>query len=123
MESIIDELGEPTKETELLRLWKTNKTDKLKDEKGFEIDLGEGNMVNMMGFTEFTNKKTKELMFAYKFKHEEKFILYYIPKETEDTKNFSMILKKIAEVSGYNLQDLKENLKSIKEEFKLERKK
>ena len=116
-------LGKPTKETELLRIWEVDKNKKpqcLENEKeGFEVDLGEGMKIKTIGFTEARHKKTKELIFAYKFKHESKFVIYYIPKETDETKMFLEKLKEITSIIGYNLQDLKENMKSMKQEIKL----
>ena len=115
-----EDLGTPTRETESLRIWAKDKDKdkeelkKLDDEKGFEIDIGEENKLKCLGFTECKDKDDK-ILFAYKFKHESKFILYYNPNKDE---KFLNVLKAVALVSGYNLQDLEENIKSIKQEVK-----
>ena len=117
------ELGKPTKETELLRIWELDKKDKkentkkYEEDKGFEIDLGNDTKMKAVGFTEIKEKATGKLLFAYKFKetNEGKFILYYNPSKD---KKFLELLK-IMSIGGYGIQDLEENLKSIKEETKL----
>ncbi len=121
MEKIIKDLGKPTKETELLRMWKVDETTEKEfdKEEGFEIDLGNKIKMKAMGSTTARSKETNEIIFAYKFKHEKRFILYYIPKETEETKKFLGILNLLADAHGYDLQNLKENMKSMKEEVKL----
>jgi len=115
-----EDLGTPTRETEKFRMWvkdKSKDNGNLKEyaeEEGFEVELEDGNKIKCVGFTEYT--KDDKLMFAYKFKHEDKFIIYYNPSKDE---NFLNLLKSVALVSGYNLQDMEETLKSIREEVKL----
>ena len=108
----------PDKETASLRIW-TPKKDEVNydDERGFEIDIGKKTKFKCLGFTKVSNIKTKELLFAYKFKHENHFILYYVPKETEQTKKMLIILKILANNIGYGLQDMKETLKEVKKEL------
>ena len=121
----IKELGKPTKETEMLRIWDKGKDKECKkdyEDKGFMIDLGDGIEMKAIGFTEVRKKDTNELMFAYKFKHEAQFILYYIPKENQEIKKTMKMLKLIASQINYELQDLKENMKSMKAEIKIMKK-
>ena len=119
----IKELGKPTKETEMLRIWDKGKDKECKkDYKGFMIDLGDGIEMKAIDFTEMRDKKTNELVFAYKFKHEAQFILYYIPKENKEIEKIMEFLKIIASQINYGLQDLKENMKSMKAEIKIMKK-
>ena len=119
----IKELGKPTKETEMLRIWDKGDKECKKDyDKGFMIDLGDGIEMKAIDFTEMRDKKTNELVFAYKFKHEAQFILYYIPKENKEIEKIMEFLKIIASQINYGLQDLKENMKSMKAEIKIMKK-
>lgn len=121
----------PDKETELIRMWSTKTNSKeSKDiqkrtkDNSFKIKYKDME-IEACGFTILTHKETKKLMFAYKFKHDERFIIYYIPEENknnEDCKKAFEIIKMASNMSGYNLQDMRENLKSIYEEFQLQKK-
>ena len=105
----------PDLETESIRAWVPNEkeskeTEKIaKDEtRKIEIKFDNGFVMRLMGFTKFINKKTDKIVFAYKFKKENKTIIYYIPdNQTNETKEKMKIflnkLKTMAEISGYEM--------------------
>ena len=108
----------PDKETELLRMWKTDKD----SEEAKEIDEVfkdsveinyKGMKLQITGFNIMIDKKTNKLVFTYKFKHDEKFILYYLPDNNKQGKKVLGTLQNLAMLGGYNMQNMEENLKSI----------
>jgi hypothetical protein len=114
----------PDFETESLRMWRTKKGSKefseAKASEGFELDIGNGKL-KFCGFTEGRDKDNK-LVFAYKFKHEEKNVLFYFPKEYKDNEGIKQVmdfLEKIAVSMGYELTNVEDMLKSIKMEVDL----
>ncbi len=112
----------PDKETELLRIWTSDKD----SEEAKEIDEAtkdsveinyKGMKLQMTGFNLLEDKKTKRLIFAYKFKHDEKFVLYYIPDNNKEGKKCLRFIQGFIRLGGYHLQDMQENLKSIYAEY------
>ena len=104
----------PDKETESLRIWKTDKKEhpkeaeeleKFKDE-GFEIPYKDIKF-RMLDFNIARHTKTNEIMFAWKFKHKEKLILVYNPSNTDITP-----LLDIIDNLGFQVQDIMESIKS-----------
>ena len=118
----------PDKETELLRMWKTDKDSEEAKEidevfkDGIEINY-KGMKLKITGFNVMRDKKTDELIFAYKFEHDEKFILYYSPNNDERGKKVVKLLTDLGRLGGYNIQNMEDNLKSIYAEYKIEEKK
>jgi len=118
----------PDLETESIRAWVPNEkeskeTEKIaKDEtRKIEIKFDNGFVMRLMGFTKFINKKTDKIVFAYKFKKENKTIIYYIPdNQTNETKEKMKIflnkLKTMAEVSGYEMVNGREFAKRSADE-------
>jgi hypothetical protein len=104
----------PDKETESLRIWKTDKKEhpkeaeeleKFKDE-GIEIPYKDVKF-KILDFNTARNPKTNELMFAWKFKHKEKLILIYNPSNTDVTPFLS-----IMQGLGFEIHDVMETLKN-----------
>ena len=118
----------PDLETESIRAWVPNEkeskeTEKIaKDEtRKIEIKFDNGFVMRLMGFTKFINKKTDKIVFAYKFKKENKTIIYYIPdNQTNETKEKMKIflnkLKTMAEISGYEMVNGREFAKRSADE-------
>ncbi len=112
----------PDKETELNRMWTTKKGSK--ESKEFDkmnkdaIDINyKGMKLKIYGFNTMTHKITKKLVFAYKFKHEEKFVLYYIPDNNKEGQTCLKSIQPFIELGGYDLQNMEENLKSTYAEY------
>ena len=117
----------PDKETELLRIWTPKKGSEESKEieeatKNNSIEINyKGMKIQICGFNTLTNNKTNKMIFAYKFRHDEKFVIYYIPDNNlEGQKCFNQI-RYILELGGYGLQNMEENLKSVYAEFKEEK--
>ena len=112
----------PDFEDEKLRMWtqpKENAKD-LIDEDAIKIKLSDGTEIMLGGFTQLKDKKTKELIFAYKIKHREKTLLYYVPKnigkiltesEYESLLKVVKVTKSAAEKMSYEIKDVKEFIK------------
>jgi len=108
----------PDMETELFRSWAVPKDDKEElGGKGFKINY-KGMELNLTGFTIGTDKTTNELIFAYKFKHEDKIILYYTP-DVEKAKSIIEPMKDFMVLLGFQFQDMTETLESVYQEYKL----
>lgn len=106
----------PDKETELLKIWNGGKIDSDVEEelkKGIKIDY-KGISLYLYGFTSAINKKTKEVMLAYKIK--DKTILLYNPHKVSLEQ---MELKKLSKL-GFEIMDLDESLESTYQEMKLD---
>jgi hypothetical protein len=84
----------------------------------FEVDLGDDFKVKFSGFTIARDKVTNKIHFAYKLKHNENVMLYYIPEETNvlDKQQILNALNELTGIIPYELQDVKDALKSIKAE-------
>ena len=107
------------KETESLRIWKLDKKehpeefkdmDKLNNE-GIEI-LYKDVKFKILDFNIARNPKTKEVMFAWKFKHKEKLILVYNPSNTDVTPMLDLMQK-----LGFEIQDVMESIKNAYNEI------
>ena len=114
----------PDKETESFRMWVTGKKDtnieeEMKDcpkivYEGIEIAIGGFNVVYDKPIT----MPDKKVMFAYKFKHDKKDILYYISDEaTEVHKESIKMIKTLANSMNYVTTDMRDTLKSMKVEI------
>lgn len=112
----------PDKETEMFRSWKLNKNEVDKDYAKDSVKINyKGMELSICGFTTMMeNNKKKELVFAYKFKHEDKVIIYYEPEKTSKTKEIIEMISSMATLFGYRLQDMKETLESVYQEYKKE---
>jgi hypothetical protein len=136
---MIYEDRKPDKETELLRIWSTDKKknkeefeemENIKDNNSFEIEQ-DGIKMQGFGFNLIREKETKEVIMAWKIKYptdknEEPFLLYYF-NNTEAGKKAEIVLKphllNFANQLGFPTQDFRESLQSAKEEIKLLNKK
>lgn len=105
----------PDLETESLRAWISNKKESKGAEKiaknethKIEIKFDNEFVMRLMGFTKMIDKKTDKIIFAYKFKKENKTIMYYIPNDlTKETRGkmeiFLNKLKAMTETIGYEM--------------------
>ena len=113
----------PDKETEMLRIWNTKKgseeAKELEEATKDSVEINyKGMKLQITGFTTMRDKKTKKLIFAYKFKHDEKFVLYYIPNNNEKGKDCFKLIQAVVGMTGrYNLQNMEDNFKSIYAEY------
>ena len=105
----------PDKETESLRIWETDKNkhpeewaeSKKHSEEGILIPYKDIEF-KIMGFSKAVDKKTNEIKFAWKFKHEEKMVLIYNPSNTDVSPMLNMI-----KTLGFQIQDVMETLKNV----------
>jgi len=112
----------PDMETENFRAWKNkpSKKDKAKLDKESEnmpfVDLGNGNKFILTGYNIVSRKSEKKPIFAYKFKHEEKKILFWCAEDLkeEEKKIIDKIISMIqlGEGIGYNIIDSREWIKT-----------
>jgi hypothetical protein len=110
----------PDFENESLRAWKPDKDEQkrlkedMKDE--YEVDIGDDFKVKLGGFT--TCMKDDKVIFLYKFKHNEKMILYYIPDETNTLikRDFLDSMEQFTSIMPYELKDIRDVLKVMKSE-------
>jgi len=125
---------EPILETESFRVWKLTKAEseiekaKPKDESAIEIDMGvdeNGEELKMMmtGFSQLRHKETDKLIFAFKFKHDERAIAVYLPQDDyvsadlfidEKIAKTMNELIKMADTIGYSIIDMNEAIDNIK---------
>jgi len=112
----------PDIETESLRMWKTSEEERkeIEDDKGEGIEIklkddkGEEIVTKICGFDKACDKTTNELMFAWKFKHEDKMMLFYLKnKEDEMSKKAIEFLKGMGNAIGYNVQDIEVHFKNM----------
>lgn len=107
----------PDLNTESLKAWISRKDEVeelekiAKDEKHkIEIICKNGFKMRLMGFTKMMDKKTNKIVFAYKFKKENRTIIYYVPdyvmkKQKEKIQIFMNNLLAVANKIGYELID------------------
>ena len=113
-------MRKPDFENESFRMWETSKKEKdeYKDT-GSKIKVL-GQEIALIGFTEVSKKDDDKLIFAYKFKHNNKTILFVIPDDLlmEEKKviEFLGLLNTMAESIGYKVMDMRDSIKSIKNE-------
>ena len=110
----------PDLETESIKAWVSNKeeakeAEKIADEEKHPIVIHCKNKFEMrlMGFTKFIDKSTEEIIFAYKFKKENKTVIYYKPDNLNADKQskVNLFLEKItnlAKISGFEMIDGRE---------------
>lgn len=110
----------PDLETESIRAWVSNEkeakeVEKLAEEEKHKIVIHCSNNFEMrlMGFTKFIDKETEEVIFAYKFKKENKTVIYYTPDDLKIDKQtkvnlFLEKIKQIAKTSGFEMIDGRE---------------
>ena len=80
----------PDKEAESLKLWrvpKDNKEAKEMDKGSIKVDIGEGIEMQLVGFTTMHTKDTDKLVFAYKFRHDKKLVMYYTQIDLDEEHN------------------------------------
>lgn len=114
------EKRKPDLETESIKAWipkgkESEEIDKIAqgEEYKIEIECENGFKMRLMGFTKMLDKETDEVVIAYKFKHDMKVILFYVPEDiVEENKKkigvFMDLLKEMAEAKGYEIQDARE---------------
>lgn len=110
----------PDLETESIKAWVSNKdeakeAEKIADEEKHPIVIHCKNNFEMrlMGFTKFIDKSTEQIIFAYKFKKENKTVIYYKPDNlnTDKQSKVNLFLEKItnlAKISGFEMIDGRE---------------
>jgi hypothetical protein len=113
----------PDIETETLRIWKADKEEKQELEQFSEGDIklklknskGEEIETNLCGFNKAYKKdNNSELIFAWKFKHEDRLILFYLKdKEGEDSNKAIEFLKGMGKAIGYEVEDIEEKFKQL----------
>jgi len=120
----------PDLETESIRAWVSNENEAkeveqiAKEEKHKIIIVCENNFkMQLMGFTKFIDKNTDSIIFAYKFKKENKTIIHYTPKnlKKEQEKKIKLFLEKLqnmARLSGFKMVDGYEFAKRSADEAK-----
>ena len=118
----------PDLETESIRAWVSNKDEAKEAEKIAEeekhpivIHCENGFQMRLMGFTKFIDKETEEIIFAYKFKKENKTVIYYKPDDLKIDKQakiniFLEKIKRIADISGFEMIDGREFAKRSADE-------
>lgn len=106
---------EPDLETESIRAWVSNEkeakeVEKIAEEEKHKIIIHCSNnfQMRLMGFTKFIDKETEEVIFAYKFKKENKTVIYYTPDnlkadKQEKIKIFLDRINEIAKLSGFEM--------------------
>ncbi len=105
----------PDIETESMRMWvsddeKEDVKRELEEENHIKIKKGDYTF-NLYGFTKCSKKG--ELIFIYKFKHEEKVVMYHIFKENEEVKEIIEYIKFIANSIGYSVISFDEIMNNI----------
>lgn len=110
----------PDLETESIRAWVSNKdeakeAEKIADEEKHPIVIhcDNGFQMRLMGFTKFIDKEKEEVIFAYKFKKENKTVIYYKPDNLNADKQskINLFLEKItnlAKINGFEMIDGRE---------------
>jgi len=118
----------PDLETESIRAWVSNEKEFKETEKmagdethKIEIKFDNGFVMRLVGFRKFIDKETDKIVFAFKFKKENKTIMYYIPddltkKTKEKMKIFLNKLTAMAEMSNYEMIDGREFAKRSADE-------
>jgi len=115
-------LGKPDIETESLRIWKKRKGEiPKKDKDAIEVDMGNETKISLCGYNKAYKKGTKkEVVFAWKFKHEDKLLCYYLPDEkNQEILDLITGLKDIGNKMGYEVKDIRDWFPSIKAEMEI----
>jgi len=112
----------PNLETESLRVWdvKDNEKEEIKGLKEkYPIIVKQGDMeLHLTGFAKAIDKKTDKVIFAYKFKHKDRMILYYISEKLskENQKKVEKYFIRVNQICipiDYQLKDVRKMLKNI----------
>ena len=110
----------PDLETESIKAWVSNKdeakeAEKIADEEKHPIVINcdNGFQMRLMGFTKFIDKESESVIFAYKFKKENKTVIYYKPDNLNEDKQskinvFLEKIKRMADISGFEMIDGRE---------------
>ncbi len=107
----------PDFETELFRLWKVGRDDARdvceSTEKEFVIDY-EGLKLQLVGFRQL-RLEDNEVFFAWKIRHVEKMVLYYL--RDKDSSHGRELLRGLkSAMVNHEFQDVEESLKSLYEQ-------
>ena len=102
----------PDLETETFRAWITDEKDKDTMPKDSPTIQYKDMKLVLGGFNVVYNKD-KKVVFAYKFKHDRKDILYYIDTDDEKVNTALRYLKEVAVHMGYVTTNMEETLKSM----------
>lgn len=108
----------PDVETESFRMWKLKGKEmetakEIKEENDIKIKVGDTEL-NICGFTIVRNKDNK-IVFAYKFKHEEKMIMYYTSQEDKSKTDMMIAIFKLNPID-YQVIDMRSIIKNLKNE-------
>lgn len=103
----------PDLETESMRMWVESDKER-KEEKKFQKENPDADvsvkigdlMFKLNGFTKCS--KDGELILIYKFKHEEKIIIYYVFKETTESLKAIEMIKAVGQLGGFDVQNFKD---------------
>ena len=113
-------MRKPDFENESFRMWETSKKEKdeYKDT-GSKIKVL-GQEIALIGFTEVSKKDDDKLIFAYKFKHNNKTILFVIPDDSliEEQRAIELLsmLNGLANAMGYEVIDMRDTVKAMNNE-------
>src|SRR3990167_2001514 len=106
---------EPMMETELFRMWKGEKNEfKELGDKGIKIKY-KGKEYSLLGFTHTTDKN-ENVIFAYKFKHDQRMITYFVAEGEEHNETIEIALQLLEHGSqriNYTLANMRETLDSV----------
>jgi hypothetical protein len=100
-------------------MWKADSKDfeKEKEEcKKLPVLKYKGQEFRIDGFN-IARDKNEKIVFAYKFKHEKKDILYYVDTDDKEILKAVNFIKKTASLIGYDTTDMKISLDSIANEM------
>jgi len=113
----------PDFETESFRAWNVKDSEKEKvikeTKEEHPIIIKQGDMeLQLNGFTKAIDRKTDKVVFAFKFKHEGKLIMYYIPdklskENQEKVKNWFEEVSPVCTLMNYQLENVSKFLKNI----------
>lgn len=113
----------PDLDLESFRAWIPNKEEEkeVKDLKGITVKYKDIEL-QLNGFSVAYAKKGKEQpIFAWKFKHENRLVMYYCFDVKSELRNQTIAVKKIkevAEMAGYGTLNMEEQFKSVYLEMK-----
>lgn len=106
----------PDFETDKFRAWKPENygVEDLKSLDDGDIKIKfKGMELGLSGFNKCLDKKTKALVMAYKFKHEQKLVIYYVPVITYEAEDMLEGLGEACGILGYKLMNALDTLADI----------
>lgn len=109
----------PDMETESFRMWEADKEnfEKEKEEsKKLPVLKYKGQEFRLDGFN-IARDKNEKIIFAYKFKHEKKDILYFVDTDDKEILKAVDFIKKTASIVGYATTDMRISLDSVANEM------